>query len=335
MNLQNKKIKIAAIVGPTAGGKTALSIELAKKYNGEIISCDSMQIYRGMDIGTAKPDMAERCGIPHHMLDICNPSEKFSCSDYAEKATECIYDIISRGKLPIFCGGTGLYLDSVLRGVRDDGANCDPFYREEMQKFADINGACALHSKLAEIDPQSAEAIHPNNVRRVIRALEVYHTTGKTKTELDELSREKESNFDALIIALNYENREILYQRIDARVDIMLKSGLLEEAESFYKKGQLSPETTAGQAIGYRELFPYFKGEISLEEASELIKLDTRHYAKRQMTWFMAKKDINWISVCSEKDDYLTKTFEEIVNNASSLFNNFGFCGIISAESLA
>lgn len=322
MSLKSGRIKIAAIVGPTASGKTALSIELAERFGGEIISCDSMQIYREMDIGTAKPDMAERRGIPHHMIDICEPTEKFSCSDYAEKATACIYDIVSRGKLPIFCGGTGLYLDSVIRGVRDDGAASDPAFRDAMQRFADENGADALHSRLASVDPEAAETIHPNNTRRVIRALEVYHTTGKTKTQLDKESREKNPLFDALIIGLNYENRDILYSRIDKRVDLMLQNGLLKEAKELYSKGLLSPTTTAGQAIGYKELLPFLEGSISIEEAADQLKLDTRHYAKRQMTWFMAKKDINWISVCSEKDEYLTKTFEEIVNIASNLFHN-------------
>ena len=326
----NEKIKIAAIVGSTASGKTSLSIELAKRYNGEIVSCDSMQIYRGMDIGTAKPTVEEMSGIPHHMIDVCDPNQKFSCTDYAEMALGAINDIASRGKLPILCGGTGLYLDSLLRGVRDDGAESDPSFRDEMQNFADLNGAEALHTKLAEVDPEAAAAIHPNNIRRVIRALEVFHTTGMTKTRLDELSRGKEDAFDCLTIGLGYENRDILYDRIDRRVDEMIKAGLVEEAKELYKKGLLAPDTTAGQAIGYKELLPYILSECSLDEAVETLKLDTRHYAKRQMTWFGAKKYINWIMVSDKKDDHQTKTFEEIVNNASMLFNNYGFCGIIN-----
>ena len=329
--MSNKeKIKIAAIVGATASGKTSLSIALAKKFGGEIVSCDSMQIYRGMNIGTAKPTKEEMAGIPHHMIDVCDPDKKFSCTDYAEMALAYINDIISRGKLPIVCGGTGLYLDSLLRGVRDDGAESAPAFRDEMQHFADINGADALHARLAEIDPEAAEAIHPNNIRRVVRALEVYHTTGITKTRLDELSREKEDNFDCLTIGLGYENRDILYDRIDRRAHEMIKSGLLDEAKSLYEKGYLAPDTTAGQAIGYKELLPYLMSECSLEDAVEALKLDTRHYAKRQMTWFGAKKNINWIMVSDKKDGHQTKTFEEIVNNASTLFNNFGFCGIIN-----
>ncbi len=326
----DRKIKIAAIVGPTASGKTSLSIELAKRFDGEIISCDSMQIYKEMDIGTAKPTLEEMQGIPHHMISICDPLQKFSCSDYAIMATECVHDIASRGKLPIFCGGTGLYLDSVLRGTRDDGATEDPLFRAEMERLAQLHGPSYLHEKLALVDPEAAQAIHQNNVRRVIRALEVYHTTGKTKTELDAISRDKGSLFDALIIGLEYKNRDILYDRIDKRVDIMLKSGLLDEAKDLYEKGFLNPSTTAGQAIGYKELMPYFSGACSLDDTIAALKTDTRHYAKRQMTWFMAKKEINWISVCSEKDAYLTKTFEEIVNIASKLFNNHGFSGIIN-----
>ena len=325
-----EKIKIAAIVGATASGKTSLSIALAKKYDGEIVSCDSMQIYRGMDIGTAKPTQEEMSGVPHHMIDVCDPDRKFSCTDYAEMALGCINDIISRGKLPILCGGTGLYLDSLLRGVRDDGAESDPSFRDEMQRFADINGAEALHAKLEKIDPESALSIHPNNIRRVIRALEVYHTTGITKTRLDELSKEKEDAFDCLTIGLGYENRDILYERIDRRVDEMIKNGLLGEAKTLYEKGLLAPDTTAGQAIGYKELLPYLMSLCSLDEAVQALKLDTRHYAKRQMTWFCAKKNINWIMVSEKKDAHQTKTFEEIVNNASTLFNNFGFCGIIN-----
>ncbi len=326
----NKKIKIAAIVGATASGKTSLSIALAKKFGGEIVSCDSMQIYKGMDIGTAKPTTSEMDGIPHHMIDICEPDKKFSCTDYAKMALSCINDIAARGKLPILCGGTGLYLDSLLRGARDDGAESDPDFREEMQRFSEVNGADALHARLAEIDTEAANAIHPNNIRRVIRALEVFHTTGMTKTRLDELSREKEDTFDALMIGLGYENRDILYERIDRRVDEMIENGLLEEAKELYEKGLLSPDTTAGQAIGYKELLPYLSSESSLENAIETLKLDTRHYAKRQMTWFYARKNINWIMVSEQKDTHQTKTFEEIVNNASILFNNFGFCGIIN-----
>ncbi len=324
------KIKIAAIVGPTASGKTALSIEMAKKFNGEIISCDSMQIYRKMNIGTAKPNDDEKCGIPHHMIDVCEPTEKFSCSDYTEMATKCIIDIVGRGKLPILCGGTGLYLDSVLRGIRDDGATEDKNFREKMEKLADIKGADALHNMLSEVDPEAAISIHKNNIRRVIRALEVYHTTGKTKTQLDRESKEKPTLFDALIIGLEYGNREILYSRINKRVDIMIESGLVKEAKDLYDMGILTPETTAGQAIGYKELLPYLSGNLSLEDAIDRLKLDTRHYAKRQMTWFMAKKDINWIQICNEKDARLTKTFEEIVNIASNLFHKYGFGDIMN-----
>lgn len=287
----NEKIPVIAVVGPTASGKTALSIGLAKATGGEIISCDSMQIYCGMDIGTAKPDDAEKCGIPHHMIDVAEPDTEFSCADYASRAAECIYGIASRKKTPIFCGGTGLYLDSVLRGVRDDGAEKDPAFRDEMATFASEYGNEALHEKLREVDPKAADSIHPNNVRRVIRALEVYHTTGKTKTELDVLSRHNDPRFDPTVLYLTYSNRDLLYERIDRRVDMMFEAGLADEVKSLLDKGFLSEDTTAGQAIGYKETVLYLRGLITEDEAKERIKLATRHYAKRQMTWFSARKD--------------------------------------------
>lgn len=317
------KIPVIAVVGPTASGKTALSIELAKRLHGEIISCDSMQVYRGMDIGTAKPDEEERGGVPHHMIDIVDPDIEYNCSDYAEAAVKSVYDIFSRGKLPIFCGGTGLYLDSVLRGVRDDGAEKDPKFRDEMTKFALENGNAALHSKLREVDPDAADAIHPNNVRRVVRALEIFHTTGKTKTSLDEKSRQISPLFSPLIIGLTYGDRDILYKRIDERVDKMFEKGLEDEVRGLLEKGFLSENTTAGQAIGYKETAKFIRGEISLEEASEQIKLSTRHYAKRQITWLSAKKDI--VPLMMTKENGQTESFEEITHKALALAFKHGF----------
>ena len=327
MSVCSEKIKIAAIVGPTGGGKTALSIALAERFGGEIISCDSMQIYRRMDIGTAKPTEEEKRGIPHHMIDVVDPTDPFSCSDYAEMATECAKDIASRGKLPIFCGGTGLYLDSVIRGVRDDLATSDETFREEMLCFAEKNGADALHARLREIDPEAAEATHPNNIRRVVRALEVFHMTGKTKTELDYESRQKSSLFDPLVLCINYENRDVLYDRIDRRVDEMIEAGLPSEVRALYDEGLLTSASTAGQAIGYKEFYQYLSGELSLDEAVSNLKTATKHYAKRQMTWFLHKDYIRLLPVCYESGEM--KTFEEIVNNASEAFRNFGFCDII------
>lgn len=321
-----QKTKIAAIVGPTAVGKTSLSIALAKRFGGEIISCDSMQIYKYMNIGTAKPTASERENIPHHLMDIITPDKDFNCADYSALASEKVREVVSRGKIPIFCGGTGLYLDSLIRGERDDMAYESPEFRREMQLLADKNGNEHIHKMLREIDPKSADAIHPNNVKRVIRALEVYHMSGKTKTELDAESVERESDYEPLIIGLRCENRDLLYERINLRVDLMLRDGLLDEVKALLDMGYLDSKTTAGQAIGYKELVGYFKGEKALDDAIEEIKMSSRRYAKRQMTWFNAKKNVRWITI---DDDYQTKTFEEIVNNGEKLFENFFFCDIL------
>lgn len=325
--MENMKIKIAAVVGPTASGKSALATELAIRYGGEIVSCDSMQVYRGLDIGTAKSTKAEMRGIPHRMTDVADPREDFSCADYAEMAEKAVKDILSRGKLPIFCGGTGLYLDSFLRGTRDDGAIRDEAVRAELAEYAVRNGAEALHEKLREVDPDAADAIHPNNVKRVIRALEVFRVSGKTKTELDRLSREKECEYNPLIICLKAENRELLYGRIDRRAEEMMKKGLENEVRDLYAHGMLPENSTAAQAIGYKEMIACIKGEITAEEALDEIKLASRRYAKRQETWFGRRKNVDFITI---DDGHQTKTFEEIVNNAVKLFNSFGFCDILN-----
>lgn len=286
---KTNKPRVLAIVGPTAVGKTALAIELAKRLNGEIISCDSMQIYRGMDIGTAKATIEERAQIKHHLIDILDPRSSFSCADYQALAKEAINDILSRKKTPIFCGGTGLYLDSVLEipsftdTVRDDAL------RAELEAFAEENGAHALHNMLRELDPESAEQIHENNIKRVIRAIEIFKTTGKRKSELDALSREQESPYDSVVFFLCARNKELLYSRIEARVDLMLSLGLLDECRALYNAGVLDGKTTASGAIGYKELIPYLKGEASFEDCVAQLKLSTRHYAKRQLTWFKKK----------------------------------------------
>ena len=299
--MANDKKRIFAVVGPTAGGKTALAIELAKRLDGEVISCDSMQIYRGMDIGTAKPSNEEMQGVTHHMLDVADPRLTFSSEDYSLLAEKCIDDIVSRGKMPIFCGGTGLYLDCVLRGVRDDGANEDPKFRAEMESLAAMYGNGYVHARLAEIDPEAAQAIHENNLKRVIRALEVYHMTGKTKTELDRISRTAESKYEAKIIYLCFNSRELLYERINRRVDIMLENGLEKEVRKLYESGALCGDTTAGQAIGYKEMLKYIEGQITLSEAADEIKQNSRRYAKRQLTWFGAKEGFYKLYVDDEK----------------------------------
>lgn len=301
--------KILAVVGPTASGKTTLAIELAKNFNGEIISCDSMQIYRNMDIGTAKPTIAEMNGIPHHLIDIIEPYDNFSCSDYVVAAKDCIDYIKSRNKLPIFCGGTGLYLDSVLTDNKfaehrnpTDTAIRDRLMNESSEK---------LHERLQTIDPESANTIHPNNIKRVVRALEIYYMTGKTKTQWDKESRSKNTIYNPIIIGLDYKNRDLLYDKINRRVDMMIAAGLVEEVKSL--DIDLLSNSTAGQAIGYKEVIEYIRNECTFDEMIDKIKLNTRRYAKRQLTWFKRNKDIRWFY--SEYYDNDTTKYKEIVNN--------------------
>lgn len=312
-------MKIFAVVGPTASGKSALALELAKRYNGEIISCDSMQIYKKMDIGTAKPTAEELAVVPHHMIDVVEPTQSFSCADYVEMADGIVRDVISRGKLPIFCGGTGLYLDSLLRGKNFDEGLTDETLRRELLDFAATNGAEALHKELKAIDPESAEAIHPNNVKRVARAIEIYRLSGITKTEIDRRSQKSERRFEISAVELHYSWREKLYERIDRRVDIMIEQGLIEETRALYEDGIFEVNSTAAQAIGYKELLGYIRGEETLGNALERLKMSTRRYAKRQMTWFASKDYITRLDVCSQQGQ---KTFEDIVNNTASLFFN-------------
>ena len=316
MSSVNTKTKIVAVVGPTASGKTALSIELAKRYNSEIISCDSMQVYREMNIGTAKPDEAEMDGVKHHMLDFADPNTIYTCADYVRDARRVISEIVSNGKLPIICGGTGLYLDSLLRGGSFEETEVDLAYREELEALANEKGNVYVHGMLAEVDPESAAAIHFNNRKRVIRALEIYKCCGIPKSELDKKSREPESDYDCLTIGLRFSDRALLYDRINRRVDIMLESGLEEETRKLLDMGVFESNGTAKQAIGYKELLGYIKGEMSYSEAVEQLKTATRRYAKRQMTWFSAHGNVNWIDI----EEY---NFKNIINIASKLFINF------------
>lgn len=311
------KNKLVAIAGPTASGKTALAIEIAKRFSGEVISCDSMQIYKGMDIGTAKPEEHEKCGILHHMIDIIEPNQKFSVADFAEMARACINDCLSRGKLPILAGGTGLYMDSVLNNTDFADFKSDPEFRKEMKELAEKEGNEALHNILSQKDPQAAEKIHPNNVRRVIRALEVCKVTGKTFTLVNEESK-REALFDALVFGIDTD-RETLYKRIDKRVDVMMEKGLLDEVKSLCESG-VGKDTTAMQAIGYKELLEYIDGKEPLVDAVEKIKQESRRYAKRQMTWFRRNKDIHWVRPYEENG--LEKIFEEcqrFLNNAEDM----------------
>ena len=290
-----KKIPVIAVAGPTASGKSSLAMQLCKDLNGELISCDSMQIYRGMDIGTAKPTKKDMAEVPHHLIDICDPDVDFSAAAFAELAKKAIEDVYSRGKTPILCGGTGLYLDSVLRGVDFGDMEPDLAYRAELLEYAEKEGVEALHARLREIDPEAAEAIHPNNVKRVARALEICKLSGMTKTEWDKNAIRGESPYNACIIALDYKNRDNLYIRIHMRVDEMFAMGLEEEARALLAKGYLAPETTAGGAIGYKELLGYLNGEMTKEEAADAIKTATRHYAKRQLTWLRRNPEVHWL----------------------------------------
>ena len=292
----SNKQKIIAVVGPTASGKTSLSIALAKELGGEILSCDSMQIYRDMDIGTAKPSAEEQDGVPHHLIDIAAADEPFSCAEYAALAKNKIAEVASRGKLPIFCGGTGLYLDGVLRGGNSyEKTETDPTYRAELEQVATEQGAEAVHAMLAAVDPDAAQATHPNNVKRVIRALEIYHTTGVTKTELDRRSVQVESEYDALVLGIRFPDTEELYERINLRVDLMIEQGLLDECRRLMEAGVFERSATAAQAIGYKELFPYLRGELPLKNCVETLKMATRRYAKRQMTWFRMHGNVVWL----------------------------------------
>ena len=283
----SEKTKILAVVGPTASGKTALSIALAKKYNGEIISCDSMQIYRGMDIGTAKPTEEERRKIPHHMTDFLSPTEAYSAGRYREDALAVAAEIEARGAVPIFVGGTGLYIDTVIRPPAKDSPPSDPAVRAALTAKAEEEGGIdALYERLLEVDPESAVAIHKNNLKRVIRALEIYELTGRKKSDYDKASSGLADDVRVGMITLDFHNRDNLYRRVDLRVDEMVDTGLIPEARALYDAGLLSAGSTASQAIGYKEIISYFKGETTLAEAVERIKISSGQYAKRQITWF-------------------------------------------------
>lgn len=279
------KIPLIVVVGPTASGKSEYALKKAKEIGGEIISGDSMQIYRKMDIGTAKPSLDEMGEVPHHLIDVADISEVFSAARFVELASAAIEDIHSRGKMPIIAGGTGLYIDTLISGTELSATEDDPILRRELFAFAEEQGAIALHQRLKEVDPVSAEAIHPNNVKRVARALEIYIKTGETKSEADRKSRLKESIYDPYTVYIRPKERETLYERIDKRVDKMFELGLEKEVRELYEIG-LENTPTASQAIGYKEFYPYFRGETDLESVKQAICLNTRHYAKRQMTWF-------------------------------------------------
>ena len=309
-----EKIFIVVVCGATASGKTRLAIDLAKRFDGEVVSADSMQIYKKLDIASAKPTEEEKDGIVHHLMDFLEPTEAFSVADYVPMAREIIADIHKRGKLPIICGGTGLYINSLVDNIEFDDTGSDPVFREEMKKLAEEHGNGYVLEKLREIDPESAGRLHENNLSRVIRALEVYHISGKTMTERQAESRRNPSPYETCMMMIDYEDREVLYERIDKRVDIMMEQGLLEEAREFFTHKDY---VTASQAIGYKELKPYFDGEAELSECLERLKLETRHYAKRQLTWF--KKDMRIYRISSSK----STNYEKILEIAEKLVKKY------------
>lgn len=303
--------KIIVVCGPTASGKTAIAVELAKRYDGEVISADSMQIYTDMDVASAKATREEQQGIPHHLLGFLEPTESFSVADYVGLCDKCVRDILGRGKTPIICGGTGLYISSFVDNLTFDDSGQDYVYREEMRRFAEENGNAALLEKLRRVDPETAATLHENNVGRIIRALEVYKTTGHTISQAKALSRQTPSPYEFIMLTIDFEDREQLRERINRRVDVMLENGLLDEAHRCFEQPD---RPTAAQAIGCKELYPYFRGERSLEECVEEIKLRTRQYAKRQMTWFRRDERIQHIIVGKndEFEDILKKACEII-----------------------
>lgn len=287
-----EKEKVIVICGPTASGKTAMSIELAKKINGEIVSCDSMQIYKEMDIGTAKPTREEMQGIKHHMIDIISPDKRYSVADYKRDAKTAIREILKKRKTPIVVGGTGLYVDSLIYEIEYQDIKFDEEYRKKLEKQAKENGLNTLYEEAKKIDPEAILKISPNDQKRILRILEIYHATGMTKTEQEKKSREKEPEFNYKVYALKMP-REKLYERINLRVDLMIKQGLIKEVEEIYHKYSEFP--TAMQGLGYKEVVEYLKGNLTKEEMIEKIKQETRRYAKRQMTWFRKNKQTIWL----------------------------------------
>ncbi len=308
--MSDDKIRIVAVAGPTASGKTALSVRLAKYYSGEIISADSMQIYKGMSIATAKPTKDEMQGIPHHLMDLLEPRESFSVSQYVKLAHEKAAEITARGNLPIICGGTGLYMRSFLENISFSEEETDESLRAALMEQYRTRGGQAMIEYIRTFDPETAQKLLPSNSKRIIRAIEIYKLTGKTMSRQILESRSEPSPYDIAAIGITYADRQKLYDRINKRVDIMMKNGLLEEAESFYKS---EIGNTASAAIGYKELKPYLDGEVSLEQAVDKLKQETRHYAKRQLTWFKRDKYIKWIEAdkCSDVYNEAVKIIDE------------------------
>ena len=292
------KPRVVAVGGPTASGKTALSVALARAFDGEIINADSMQIYKNLDVGTAKPSAEERQGIPHYLLDFLPPETPYSVADFTAAADPLIRDITARGRLPFVVGGTGLYITSLLSGMAFAPEKTDPAIRARLQARADTEGGAALYAELQRIDPDYAAQVHPNNLPRVIRALELFEATGRRMSDQRREARPAEAPYHALCLCLTCRDRAVLYSRIDRRVDEMVENGVLDEARQVYD--HRDAYRTAAQAIGYKEFFPYFEGTANLTECTERLKQATRNYAKRQLTWFRRQNDAVWLYLDEE-----------------------------------
>ncbi len=303
--------KVIAIAGPTASGKTALAVELAKKINGEVISCDSMQIYKDMSIGTAKPTVEEMDGVPHYLIDFVSPDERYSVADFKRDAEEKIEYVLSRGKVPILCGGTGLYIDTLVLGIDYPEIELDQEYRDELMKKAESEeGLKELYEEAKSIDPEAMEKISENDKKRITRVLELYKATGKTKTELEKISRSNGVKYDYRVFAIDMD-REKLYDRINRRVDIMIEQGLIDEVRNIIDKYDKFP--TAMQGLGYKEVVEYFDGKLTKQEMIDKIKQETRRYAKRQLTWFRKNKNIVWIDGLDDRN----KNIDLIISNVN------------------
>jgi tRNA dimethylallyltransferase len=310
-----EKIAVLAVVGPTASGKTGLGVELAKRLDGEVVSCDSMQIYQTMDVATAKPTEEEMQGVPHHLIDFLPPDTPFSLAEYLTLAEKTIAGIHARGRLPVIVGGTGLYVDTLLQGVQLCDQGDDPAFRAEMAALAEKEGGGVLMERLRRCDPDYAEKVHENNIPRLIRALEVYHTTGLPMSIHIARSRDGESRYAPFWLGLRYHDRGVLYDRINRRVDLMLEQGLLDEARAAYAARM----STAAQAIGCKELYPYLAGEKPLDECVEKLKQSTRRYAKRQLTWFKRNEAIHWLEPDTMEPGTLVETAVELVRQSGLL----------------
>ncbi|MCL2860243.1 MAG: tRNA (adenosine(37)-N6)-dimethylallyltransferase MiaA [Oscillospiraceae bacterium] len=306
-----QKPRIIVIVGPTASGKTALSIELAKKINGEIVSCDSMQIYKDMNIGTAKPTKEEMQSVKHHLIDCVLPTKRFSVSEYKKMATKVIKEILQKNKVPIVVGGTGLYVDSLIYGIEFKEMNFDEKYRNELNEIADNGNLNELYEQAKQIDPEAMKIVSPNDKKRIIRILEIYKATGKNKTEQNKESVKNENPYNYTVFAINWD-REVLYDRINKRVDLMIKDGLIKEVEDLIKKYNNLP--TAMQGLGYKEVREYLDGQVSEKEMIEKIKQETRKYAKRQITWFKKNKQTIWLN----GEDGMEELINRILQNIST-----------------